>query len=358
MVDYAGRDAGGNADQGGWYSMNPALQALVAITIGVGGCLGYFIGANRVLDWLVRRAARGADRDRALRAVRRATLLRPWLFLLPALIMGELYLVYPFFETLRLSLTERLASGDYFWAGADNYQQMLGAPDFREALRNTLLWMLVVPAAATTIGLIAAEVTRHGRTGRLARAMILLPLVLSLAGAATAWKMIYAYAPPGEVQTGLLNAVVTALGGQPRDWLADPMLGSFAMMAILIWAQTGLAMVIFAPALGAIPPAYTEAARVDGAGPVQVFLRIQVPLVRGTVMVVWTMLTLMAARIFDIVFALTDAQGPGQVLSTYMYHKLFHDGDWGVAAAAAMVMLALVTPILVWNVVQARRAME
>ncbi len=334
--------------------MNPAFQGLLVIAIAIGGCIGYFALSNLVLDKVLF-APRGANAQRNLA---RADSLRPWLFLLPALAMGALYLAYPLFETLRLSLTEQVAGGAYFWAGADNYQQMLGEDAFWQALKNSLLWALIVPALATLLGLVAAELTAHSRWGTAARALILAPTVISLVAAAVAWKLIYEVGPIDQQQIGLLNAVVTALGGTPRDWLAMPGWNNLALMAVLIWAQTGLAMLLVSPALGAVPRGYVETAILDGASPVQIFLRIKAPLVTRATFLAWTALTLVAVKSFDIVFALSGGRPQDQVLTTYIYERLFDTGDLGLGSAAAMVLMLLVLPLVLWNVTRARREME
>jgi len=125
-------------------------------------------------------------------------------------------------------------------------------------------------------------------------------------------------------------------------------------MAVLIWIQTGFAMVILSAALRGIPEETIEAAIVDGASPWQIFMRIKVPQIRATILVVWTTITIVVLKVFDIVFAMTNGQWETQVLANYMFDKLFRANDWGVGSASAMVIMVLVLPILIWNVLQAR----
>ncbi len=129
-------------------------------------------------------------------------------------------------------------------------------------------------------------------------------------------------------------------------------------MVVLIWIQTGFAMVILSAALRGIPEETIEAAIVDGANPFQIFFKIKVPQIMPTIMVVWTTITILVLKIFDIVFAMTNGQWGTQVLANYMYDKLFRANDWGVGSASAMVIMLLVLPILVWNVRQARKEMR
>jgi len=146
--------------------------------------------------------------------------------------------------------------------------------------------------------------------------------------------------------------------GEPQTWLTIPFWNSFLLMVVLIWIQTGFAMVILSAALRGIPEETIEAAIVDGANPFQIFFKIKVPQIMGTVVVVWTTITITVLKVFDIVFAMTNGQWETQVLANYMFDKLFRANDWGVGSAAAIVIMVMVSPILVWNVYNARKEMK
>ena len=401
--------------------MHPALQGLLIIAIGVGACIGYFYFSNIVLDKLIfpqrhvtqaeaRRKRVAAfvlavvlialwawalllpvfDGDASLfkigfRAVltlmgayflirlvnflfpnmelsagdniNRAFMVRPWLFLFPAMFALGLYLTYPVFETLRLSLTDRDLGGAF--VGLENYQKMSADPKFWEAMRNNALWLLVVPGLSTAFGLLVAQLTDRIRWGSVAKSIIFMPMAISFVGAAVIWKLVYDARPLGTEQIGILNALYLSLGGaEPQTWLTLPFWNNFFLMVVLIWIQTGFAMVILSAALRGVPEETIEAAIVDGANPFQIFFRIKIPQIMGTIVVVWTTITIVVLKIFDIVFAMTNGQWETQVLANYMYDKLFRANDWGVGSAAAMVIMLLVTPILVWNVYNARKEMK
>ena len=160
-----------------------------------------------------------------------------------------------------------------------------------------------------------------------------------------------------------LRAIFNLIGadlpyGQPQTWLTLPFYNNFFLMIVLIWIQTGFAMVILSAALRGIPEETVEAAIVDGANPFQIFFKIKVPQILPTIVVVWTTITLTVLKVFDIVFAMTNGQWETQVLANYMYDKLFRANDWGMGSAAAIVIMLLVTPILVWNVWNARKEMR
>lgn len=333
--------------------MNPALQGLITIVVGVGACVAYFYFSNVILDKIIF-PARGPNMGRN---INRANQVRPWLFLAPAICALGLYLAYPVFETLRLSLTDRAQDGAF--VGLANYQQMMTEPKFWEALKNNILWLLVVPAMSTIFGLLAAQLTDRISWGGIAKSFIFMPMAISFVGAAVIFKLIYDTRPIDQEQIGALNALYLWLGGsEPQTWLTMIPLNSFLLMLVLIWIQTGFAMVILSAALRGIPEDTVEAAIIDGASPFQIFFKIQIPQIASTIVVVWTTITIVVLKVFDIVFAMTNGQWETQVLANYMYDKLFRANDWGIGSASAMVIMLLVMPILVWNVYNARKEMR
>lgn len=335
--------------------MHPAFQAVLTIIIGVGGCVGYFYFSNQFLDKVLF-PARGPH---AGRNITRANMIRPWLFIFPAFAALGLYLAYPVFETLRLSLSERLPGNESQFVGLANYEQMFSEPKFWEALWNNMLWLLVVPAMSTVFGLLAAQLSDRVRWGNIAKSLIFMPMAISFVGAAVIWKLVYDTRPVDQEQIGVFNAVYLFFGGeQPVTWLTQIPWNSFLLMLVLIWIQTGFAMVILSAALRGIPEETVEAAIVDGANPFQIFFKIKVPQIMSTIVVVWTTITIVVLKVFDIVFAMTNGQWETQVLANYMYDKLFRASDWGVGSASAMIIMLLVSPILVWNVYNARKEMQ
>lgn len=335
--------------------MHPALQGIFTIIIGVGGCIAYYYFSNQFLDKVLF-PGRGPN---AGRNITRANMIRPWLFLFPAIAALSLYLVYPVIETLRLSLTERLPGNESQFVGLANYSQMFGETKFWEAFNNNILWLIVVPAMSTMFGLLAAQLSDRVRWGNIAKSLIFMPMAISFVGAAVIWKLVYDARPIDQEQIGVLNAVYLSLGGEsPITWLTIPFWNNFFLMIVLIWIQTGFAMVILSAALRGIPEETIEAAIVDGANPMQVFFKIKVPQIMGTIVVVWTTITIVVLKVFDIVFAMTNGQWETQVLANYMYDKLFRANDWGVGSASAMVIMLLVSPILIWNVYNVRKEMK
>lgn len=239
--------------------------------------------------------------------------------------------------------------------GLANYEWLVNDTKFRESIRNNFLWLLVVPAASTFFGLVAAALTDRIRWGNLAKALIFMPMAISFVGASVIWKFIYDYRGEGREEIGLLNAVIEGLGGTEQTWLAIPFWNNFFLMAVLIWIQTGFAMVILSAALRGIPEETVEAAVLDGASPLQIFLRIKVPQIWGTIAVVWTTITILVLKVFDIVLAMTNGQWGTQVLANLMFDWMFRGNDAGRASAVALVIMVLVTPIMIWNIANARK---
>lgn len=329
------------------------LFALATRTIvtGVFGCVAWFWGSNLILDLIF--PPRGAN---AARNIRRANLIRPWLFLGPAILLLALYLVYPIFYSLWLSLQD--ATGRSY-VGLDNYRWLARDGDFQGTILNNILWLLVVPAASTLIGLVAAQLTDRLAWGSIGKSLIFMPMAISFVGAGVIWKFIYEYRGAGQDQIGLLNAIVTALGGDPQLWLTLPFWNNFFLMIVLIWIQTGFAMVILSAALRGIPEETIEAAVLDGASPWQVFFRIKVPQIMGTIAVVWTTITITVLKVFDIVFVMTNGQWGTQVLANLMYDWMFRGTpDYGRGSAIAIILMLMVTPIMVWNMRNVRREVQ
>ena len=322
--------------------------AISTIAIGVFGCVAWFWGSNMVLDTIYPPKGPNAGDN-----IRKANQIRPWLFLGPAILFLTMYLVYPVIDSLWRSLHN--STGSRF-VGVDNYTWLLGDGKFRESMRNNMLWLLVVPALSTLFGLIAAQLTDRIRWGNIGKSLIFMPMAISFVGAGVIWKFIYEFRAEGEAQIGLLNWIVTRLGGDPQIWLTLIPWNNFFLMIVLVWIQTGFAMVILSAALRGIPEETIEAAILDGASPLQVFMKIKVPQIMGTIAVVWTTITIVVLKVFDIVFVMTNGQWGTQVLANLMYDWMFRGSpDYGRGSAIAIVLMILVTPIMVWNIRNARK---
>ena len=326
--------------------MPPVLQGLVTIAVGVFGCVAYFWVSN----WLLDRVVFPASGPNPARNIARANLVRPWLFLFPAIFALSVYLAWPVLGSFIRSLYNR--AGTEF-IGFGNYADLLAEPSFRTAVFNNMLWLLVVPAAATAFGLMAAQLTDRLSWGNIAKSMIFMPMAISFVGASLIWKFVY----HNTADIGLINAVRDLLGAERAiDVIQIPLWNNFFLMVILIWIQTGFAMVILSAALRGIPEETIEAAILDGAGPFRLFFQIQVPQIMGTIVVVWTTITILVLKVFDIVYTMTGGNFGTHILPSYMMTFMFRDD--GRATAVAFVIMLLVTPVMIWNIRQARREMR
>ena len=330
------------------------LYAIITVIVGVGGCLGYFYLSNLLLDKAL--PVNASNDMQAVRNLKLASSIRPWLFLGPALILLTVYLVYPVLQTIYLSFHDK--GGDTF-VGVDNYAWALKDSQFRQSIFNNFIWLLVVPAACTFFGLVIAVLTDRIWWGNLARSLIFLPLAISFVGASVIWKFVYDYRGEGQEQIGILNAIAGWFGADPQVWISMPFWNNFFLMVILIWIQTGFAMVILSAALRGIPEETIEAAVLDGASGIQIFFKIMVPQIWGTIAVVWTTITITVLKVFDIVLAMTNGQWNSNVLANLRFDWMFRGGgDFGRGATIAIVIMVLVIPIMVWNIRNARAEMR
>ncbi|OWO93842.1 alpha-glucoside ABC transporter permease [Rhizobium esperanzae] len=330
------------------------VSALGVVVAAVVACSAYFYFSNKILDFAL--PVKDGDIRAASRNLNRRAVIRPWLFLGPALFLLFVYLVYPVVATFILSFYDR--TGQQF-VGVANYKWAIGDREFRQSIFNNILWLAVVPAACTFFGLVIAVMTDRIWWGNIAKSIVFMPMAISFVGASVIWKFIYEYRGGNDVQIGLLNAIDQLFGGTPEVWISVPFWNNFFLMIILIWIQTGFAMVILSAALRGIPEETIEAAVIDGANGWQIFWRIMVPQVWGTIAVVWTTITILVLKVFDIVLTMTNGQWQTMVLANLMFNWLFRGGgDSGRSAVIAIIIMLAVTPIMIWNVRRANRELK
>ena len=322
------------------------LTALLAIVIAVGVSILYFAGTNWILDKSLSDRVE-PDGTEVIRAKQRESI-RPWLFIFPALFLLTVYLIYPVVETLRLSFYG--GAGSTF-VGLANYVWAFQDAEYLQAVGNNLLWLAIVPASACAFGLAVAVLADKVSWGVIAKTFIFLPMAISFVGASVIWKFVYDYRGPDAEQIGILNALITTFGAEPQAWVTLPFWNNFFLMVILIWIQTPFAMVIFSAALRGIPEETLEAARIEGANEFQVFFRIMLPQIMSTVVVVWTTITIIVLKIFDIVLAMTNGQWNTEVLANLMFDWMFRGGgDFGRGSTVALTIMIAVIPIMIWNI--------
>ena len=285
--------------------------------------------------------------------------LTPWLYLLAALIIMLLFIVYPTIRTVALSLRDKTGAqsasvdcepGEPCWGAFENYRYALTNPEMLQALRNNALWILLMVPGTVGAGLMFAVLTDRVRYERLAKTIIFLPMAISFVGAGVIWKFVY-YLETGEgPQIGVLNAIITGLGGQPVAWLTNSnwIVNNVSLWIVGSWLWAGFCMTILSAALRAVPTEILEASRVDGANEWQVFWRIMFPLIMPTVTVVTTTMIINILKIFDIVFVMTNGLNGTEVIANRMFK--FIVTNQGRSMAIAVLLIALTIPIMIINV--------
>lgn len=272
--------------------------------------------------------------------------LRPFVFVGPALAILVWYLALPAARSLYLSFFN--ANSTQF-VGLENYVFAFTDPEMLISFRNNLLWIVLGTGFSVLFGLLIAVLADRTRMEVAYKALIFLPMAISFVGASVIWRFVYAFQPAGRDQIGLLNALWTSVGGDPVAWLTLRPWNNLALIAILIWLQTGFAMVLLSAAVKGVPNELLEAARIDGANEFQVFLRVIVPFIRGTIITVTTTIVIMTLKIFDIVFVMTNGNLGTEVIASRMYKEMFRFRDFGRGSAIAIVLLVAVLPVMWYN---------
>jgi alpha-glucoside transport system permease protein len=314
---------------------NRLLVVAVAILVGVGGVFFLYWGMNRVVDFLPARYREGV---------------RPYVFVGPALVILAVFLIYPVLNTILVSFKD--SQGESF-VGLDNFRFVFTDESMLRAIRNTFGWIVIVPLLGVSIGLAFATLADRLRRGEaVAKSMIFLPMAISFAGASITWRLIYNYRPQGfGSNIGLLNGIMLGLGQEPVRWLDIEPWNNLFLMVIMVWMQTGFAMVVLSAAIKAIPDEILEAARIDGASEFQVFRRIVVPSILPTIAVVTTYMVINAMKVFDIVFVMGSPETRGtEVIAERMIDWFFINNNDGRGAAIAVILFIAIVPVMIVNI--------
>lgn len=312
------------------------VVVLVAIVWGVGGIGLLFLVSN----WVVER----------LPSFWKARVL-PFVFVGPAFAILTFYLLVPAVLTVINSFQDATTSK---WVGLDNYVFAFTNADMVTAIRNNILWLVVGTGLSTGFGLAIAVLADRSRLDRVVKTLIFLPMAISFVGAGIIWRFVYSFQPAGQPQIGLLNGILGAIGIAPQSWLTSEPLNSIFLIVILVWGQTGFAMVILAAALRGVPDEMLEAGRIDGATEWQIFRRIILPSIWPTVVTVATTIAILTLKIFDIVATMTGGNFGTDVIATLQYKQMFTFFDFGRGSALAVILLIAVTPVIWYNLRQFR----
>lgn len=314
---------------------NRLLVVIVAIVVGGGGVFFLFWAMNRAVDWLPGRFREGV---------------RPYLFIGPAIVILSVFLIYPVINTILISLKDARSES---FVGLENYKFVFTDPSMLRSIRNTLGWIVIVPFFGVSIGLIFATLAdRLNRGEAVAKSMIFLPMAISFIGAAVVWRFMYSFRPEGfGTNIGLLNGIMIGLGKDPVPWIQQQPWNNLLLMVILVWMQTGFAMVVLSAAIKSVPEEIIEAARIDGASEMQVFRRILVPTIFPTIVVVTTYMVINSLKVFDIVFVMGNPDAGGtEVMAERMIKWFFILDNNGRGGAIAVMLFLVVIPVMFWNI--------
>jgi alpha-glucoside transport system permease protein len=336
IYDLTGNSAGAQALRNGQGDQFLAklLLGAIALLVGVGGIWLLFTGASSLVERFPPKI-----RDRFM----------PLVFVTPALLLLAVFLVYPAVATIIRSFQD--TKGGFTLA---NWATLGGGPSL-EILRNNAIWLVVATGGSVGLGLLVAALFDRIRREALAKVFVFTPLAISLVGATVIWSFVYAWQPESQPQFGLLNAIWTGFGGKPVPWSTTFPINLPAEILIMIWLQTGFAMVVLSAAIKGVSTEVIEAARLDGANERQLFFGVIVPIIRGSIITVATTIGIATLKIFDIVMSISGGRNHDDVVAVSMFTEMFQFFNDGRAAALATILFIAVLPVMVVNLRNFRR---
>jgi alpha-glucoside transport system permease protein len=316
------------------------LDKIVPALIAIGVVPLVLIAYILVVEWVVQRLPQ-----------KTADWLRPIMWVLPAVTMLVAFLVYPMITSFWFSLWDFDRAGINFtqFVGLDNYVTFFTNNDTLTALRNNILWVVLLPLLAVGLGLIIAVLVDRVRYETVVKSVVFLPMAISFVAATVIWKLVYDFNP----KVGILNALVSGFGMDPVAWIqvSQPVpINTIALIVVGTWMLAGFAMVILSAGLKAIPTELLEAARVDGAGEWQVFRRVTLPLLLPTIAVISTTVVIFALKTFDVVYTMTSGNFDTEVIANRMYKEMVNFHQPGRASATAIVLLVAIVPVMIYNI--------
>ncbi|MEJ5241255.1 MAG: sugar ABC transporter permease [Anaerolineales bacterium] len=285
----------------------------------------------------------------------------PWLYLAPALVIMLIFIVFPVFNTISLSLKDKTGTrsaevscvaGEPCWGKFENYRYALTHPEMTQALRNNALWLLLMVPGTVIVGLLFALLADRVPYESLAKSIIFMPMAISFVGAGVIWRFVYHIESGGGKQIGLLNALLLKLGANPVAFLSNPAINNYALMVVGVWLWAGFCMTVLSAAIKGLPSDVLEAARVDGTNEWQLFWRIILPMIAPTLLVVTTTMVINVLKIFDIVFVMTGGNFGTEVIANRMFKLIVT--DTGRSMAITVLLIVLTIPMMLFNVYRFR----
>jgi alpha-glucoside transport system permease protein len=275
-------------------------------------------------------------------------------FLAPAVALLGIGLIYP---TVSTFVAAFLNSRGNRFVGLENFVWIFTQQTGITTVLNTIVWVLVVPTVSTIFGLAYAVFIDKSRGEKIFKVLVFMPMAISFVGASIIWRFVYDANPPDQQQIGLLNQFVVLFGGQPVQWLQNSPWNTFFLIVVLIWVQTGFAMVVLSAAIKGVPAEQVEAAQLDGTNAWQRFTNVTVPGIRSSLIVVLTTISIASLKVFDIVRTMTAGANNTSVIANEMYTQ-WKGFEVGRSSAFAVVLFVLVLPIVIYNARQIKAQRE
>lgn len=319
--------------------MKDLLTALQAVVAGIAiTALSYWL-MNKVIHLLPEKIKKKVE---------------PFIFIGPVLLLIGVFIVIPTVQSIRLSFMLEEIDGSTTFVGLQNYRELIGSEYFASMVINNLMWIVIVPILTVSIGLAIAQFANNvgSKAEKIFKSIFFMPMTISFVSAAVIWRYIYAYAPEGQDQVGLLNTLWMKLGGSPQAWFQIEAFkfNNLLLMIILIWLSAGYAMVLLSAAIKSVPEDTLEAGRVDGANTGQIFFKIVLPQIWPTAIAVFITVLIGAMKVFDIVLAMTGGNYNTTVLAQTFYLEYFIYGNTGKAMSAVVFLILAIIPVMFYQV--------
>ncbi|MGP3778717.1 carbohydrate ABC transporter permease [Halanaerobium saccharolyticum] len=272
----------------------------------------------------------------------------PYLFLLPALAFMGVFLFYPIVDVFRLSFTNYNMITEAQFVGLENYNKLFNEPLFWKTLKNSFIYLIgVVPILVVAPIFLAILVNNKLKGIKWFRAAYYIPVVTSMVVVGIMWKWLYQ-------GNGILNYVLQSLGiiNNQINWLTDPGIALFSVMAVTVWKGLGYYMVIYLSGLQSIPQELYEVSEIDGASWWQKHIHVTIPLLRPSIMLVTILSSIAAMKVFTEVYVMTKG-GPlnsSKTLVYYIYQMAFENLNLGYAAAMGFVLFIIIFILSFFNI--------
>ena len=275
-----------------------------------------------------------------------------YIFIAPVTIGLFIFYVFPFIQNFWFSFNDVNKFNMATFIGIENYKQLFQEPDLLLALRNTLIYAVVTVPIGLALSLLVASLLNSKIKGTsFYRTIYFLPSVTMSVAVALVWKLIF------HSEYGIFNEIVKMFGGSPQSWLTKPATALGCVMIVAIWGSVGYNMIILLAGMQGISKSYYEAAAIDGAGPVQRFFKITVPLLTPTIFFVTITGLIGAFQVFDSIYMMIDPQtNPAfnkvKTMNVLFYQNAFMYGYKGYAAAISIfmfVIIMIITAVQLWG---------